>query len=121
MSCSEIFRQFSNPAELARVWGNLGTIYSRQGKWNEATLHLGNSLEAWRNLKNKINEINTLIDMIEYELVRGNLQRAEIRLKEVEQLVEPDYEKAQYRHFWPRLTKYRRSLTEQLLQQAATD
>ena len=107
-----IFRQYSNVAELARVWGNLGIIYSRQGKWHEAISHLENSLSIWRNLKNNIDEINTLMDIIEYELARGNRHQAQVRLKEVEQLIRPDYDNVQYRHLQPHLDKLRRSLIE---------
>lgn len=107
-----IFRQYSNAAELARVWGNLGVIYSRQGKWDEAISNLENSLAMWRNLKNNIDEINTLMDMIEYELAKGNRQQARVRIKEVDQLIRSNQDNVQYRHLQSRLDKLRHGLTE---------
>ena len=115
-----IFRQFVNLVELARVWDNLGVVYLHQGNWSDAWLHLEKSLKTWRNLGNKMGEIEVLMDIVDYELAQENQQLAATRLKEVEQAMGLNKDNVQYRHLQPRLAEYRRSLTEQLLQQAAT-
>lgn len=101
-----IFRRLSDLAELARVWNILGVTYCHQGKWQEAILHLKNSLEAWRKLDNEIGEIEVLMDMVEFELTRQNRRQALARLKEVENIMGQDRTDSRYRHFQPRLTKY---------------
>ena len=115
-----IFRQYANTAELARAWDSLAVIHFRRGKCAEAILLSENSLKIWQHLKNTEDGINTLMDLIEYELGRGNRQQAALRLDEVEQLIGP-LENTLYRHHLPRLVEISRSLTEQTPQQAATD
>lgn len=117
-----IFRQYSNSEGLARGWHFLGAIYFQQDRRPEAILCLENALAGWRNLKNKIDEINTLLDLIEYdERAGGDQQRALARLQEAERLLGSEQANPYHRHLQLRLAEIRRSLTEPILQQAATD
>jgi tetratricopeptide (TPR) repeat protein len=105
-----IFKQFSTLAELARVWNELGLVYFQQGRSQEAILHLENSLKTWQDLGNEVEEIEVLLDITECELIKGNQQAAELRLKKVEYLIGRDHKDGRHHRFQPRLTKYRRSL-----------
>lgn len=107
-----IFQQYSDINGLARIWGNLGVIYAHQGKWSEALLHFEKSLQTWRNLGLKEDEIMTLIDLVESEQIRDNHEQAHTYLQEVEHLLGPNRESYLYRYLQPRLTQCRRKLED---------
>jgi len=107
-----IFQSYSNLAELSRAWNGLGLIYCRQDRWDEAISYLEKSLDVWRSLGIKFEEVELLLDIGECELLRGNRTEAATRLQEIEHLIGSDPERGPYRHFQPRLEKYRRDLTE---------
>jgi hypothetical protein len=79
-----------------------------QGRYTEALAYLEASLALWRKLKHKQSELETLADLVEYELVTGNRQRASDRLTELESLVE---QSGEFDHLLPTLEKHRQSLT----------
>lgn len=106
-----IFQSYSDLVELSRAWNGLGLIYCQQDRWTEAILYLEKSLEVWRSLGIKFEEVEVLLDISECELLRGNKTEAATRLQEVEQLIGADPQRGPYRHLQPRLEKYRRSLT----------
>ena len=107
-----IFRKFSNLTGLAQVQDNLGVVYRHQERWSKAMLYLEQALQGWRNLGNEVGEIETLTDLIECELARGNRRQAAARLQEVERLIGPEYRRTRYDDLRRRLVKCRRSLTE---------
>lgn len=109
----KIFRDYANVAALARVWDSLGAVHFHQEKYTEAIAYLEQSLEIWRNLKNTEDEINTLLDLVEYNLAQKNHKQATIRLNELTRLVGPDCENKFYHHHQPRFRDLRRSLRDQ--------
>ncbi|MCB0211831.1 MAG: tetratricopeptide repeat protein [Anaerolineae bacterium] len=106
-----IFRPMANFQELARLWDNLGMACLYQGKHNEAKVHLEASLEMWRKLDNKGSEINTLIDIVEYELVTGNQPQARVIFSKAEALLEQYHHHKALPHLQSILREYRRRLT----------
>ncbi len=106
-----IFRRFSNSADLALVWINLGQVYIDQKMWPEARGQLEAALEACRNLKNEYGQIQALMGMVEYELARGNQEQATTQLRELDRLIQPHEWKAWDRQLQLLLIKYRRNLT----------
>jgi tetratricopeptide (TPR) repeat protein len=120
LQAQTLLQKYTNTAELARAWDSLAAIYVRQGKPAEAIALSENALTVWRQLKNTEDEITTLMDLVEYELAGGNRQQAVLRLREVEHRIGP-HKDTPYRHHLPRLVAMRRSLTEHIPQQAATD
>jgi tetratricopeptide (TPR) repeat protein len=107
-----IFTRYANMVELARVWNNLGMACFYQGKWEEARFHLDASLRQWRTLNNTKGELDTLVDIIEFERATGNTAQALARLREVEALLGPNPHHPAYHSIHPVIEKYRRSLTE---------
>ncbi len=110
-----IFRRFSNSLGLAQVWGHLGVVYLYQEKWEDAIRYMEMSLDAFRNLNNREGEIETLINIIEYELTRENRLQTVIRLREVENLIsQHTWGKEQHDYLKNHLEKYHRSLSRLL-------
>lgn len=107
-----IFRRFSNTFELANIQENLGAIYVDQQKWIEANSYLNSALAAWRTLKNKYGEIQTMLHFIRYELVRGNVRQAHIWLNIVEYELGQYDQTRQYYQLHKQMDEFRRSLTE---------
>ena len=107
-----IFKQCSNLTGLSKVWHGLGLTYFYQNRYAEAFLNLENSLDVWRKLGIKVEEIEVLIDLGECEFKRGNRQQALVYLEQVEDLIGQDQSNTRYHYLYPRLEKYRRSLTE---------
>jgi tetratricopeptide (TPR) repeat protein len=114
-----IFRRFSNVLGLARVWNNLGFVYLHQKKWADAIQYLEHSLAIYRNFNNREDEIEVLLDIIEYELARENQMQAAARLNEVERLIAQHTRGRQQQYLNEHLEKYRRSLTKLEARQTA--
>jgi tetratricopeptide (TPR) repeat protein len=108
----EVFRRFSNILGLARSWHNLGFVSLHQEKWAEAIHYLEHSLAIYRRLNNWEDEIGALLDIVEYELARGNQMQTAARLNEVEQLIAQHTRGRQQQYLNEHLEKYRRSLTK---------
>ena len=108
-----LFQQQSNLTELARVWGNVSLVYIKQRRWSEANAHLEKSLEIWRMLRSKTGEIETVLNFIEYEITRGDRQRAEMRIQEAEALITHVVGATNHYHYHTQLEWYRRSLSDQ--------
>lgn len=106
-----IFQRFANSLDLALTLDNLGLIYLDQKEWLDADLYLQNALQAWRDLKNNHNEIRTIIYLVEYELARGNQQRAATWLNEGEWLLSGYDPIGKYRQLHMQLNRFRRSLS----------
>lgn len=77
-----IFRHYSHVLGLAHVRENLGLVCLDQQKWEEAGMHLEAALTTWRRLNNKYGEIQTILYLAKYELVRGYSHKASARLKD---------------------------------------
>jgi tetratricopeptide (TPR) repeat protein len=116
-----IFRRFSNLVGLALARGNLGGACLDEGKWQEARQHLQASRQACHNLGHKSGQIKALIDIVAYELTRGNWSNASRSLNELECLINQPPQGTQYHHLQSILTEYRRSLVRHLNQQAAAN
>lgn len=115
-----IFRRFSNVLGLARAWNNLGFVSLHQKKWADAIQYLEHSLAIYRNFNNWEDEIEVLLDIIEYELARGNQTQVLARLNEAERLIIKYTQGRQQQYLNERLEKYRRSLTWLEARQTAT-
>ena len=109
-----IFEACSDLTELSRTWNGLGLIYFHQRRWGEANLYLEKSLNLWRRLGIKFEEIEVLLDIGECEMWQGYYVQAAERLREVEQQIGLTSEQGPYRHLWPRLNQYRHDLDESL-------
>jgi tetratricopeptide (TPR) repeat protein len=105
-----IFLQFANSTELARAWNLLGMAYVHQKKWPEATDYLDRSLTQWRILQNRRGELFALVDMVEAAVARNLPKEAELRFKEVEQLLGQETGGTTPAYLQPRLAAVRRSL-----------
>jgi Tfp pilus assembly protein PilF len=97
---------------MAQAWCNLGLINIEQGKWSEASQYLNAALEKFRHLKNRDGQVEAMIGLIKYELVRGNEQKAEIWQEELEEFLAHQGGSTQLEQLKVRLKKYRRSLRE---------
>lgn len=106
-----VFRRFSNTLGLARSWHNLGYISLHRKKWADAIGYLEHSLAIYRRLNNWEDEIEALLDIVEYELARGNQMQAAVRLEEAERLIAQHTRGRQLQYLNERLEKYRHSLT----------
>jgi len=106
-----IFRCYSNLVGLAEIQDNLGLVCIDQEKWQEAILHLDTALNYWRKMANKYGETRTLMYMVEYELARGERQRAAGRLTEVERLINLTEFQGKYQNLHQKMREYRRRLT----------
>ena len=108
-----IFERLSDLTELARVQNNLGVIYQHAGKWHEAISCMEASLELWRKLRNRIEETEVLLEMVDCALAFGELDQASVRLRELEHLIGDDKNHVQYSEFQRLFAEYRRSLNRQ--------
>lgn len=87
-----IFLETSNRLYLAHTWINLGCIYVQQGKWDNAEKYLKHSLDGYRMLDNKDGEIETLMNLVEFELTRKNKPLADYLFDELRNVISDDSE-----------------------------
>jgi hypothetical protein len=66
----------------------------------------------WRSLKNEKGEIETLVDLVEYELTRNNWLQAKIQLTTLKELLDRHSAQREYADLQPTLEKYCRSLVD---------
>jgi tetratricopeptide (TPR) repeat protein len=117
----DIFRRFSATWELANVQENLAAIYLDQHKLPEAYLYLEATLKALCSLNYKYGEIQTMIYLIKYELLRGNQQQAAAWLEETEHRLSQHDQRRQYYQLYRQIDRFRRNLTRQNARQAAAE
>ena len=82
-----LFHRFSNQAGLAQATGNLGIVYFHQGNLTKAISHLDAALEIWLELKNTRKQIETLLEIVECELKKGDIAPTTARLKKLKQII----------------------------------
>jgi tetratricopeptide (TPR) repeat protein len=118
----DIYYQQANLEGLARVWTNLGVVYTKRGDWAAAASYLDKSLQMQRDLGNRRGEIETLLDFVAYEVARGANHKAIKLLLEAENLIKIIAFDKQHNLYQTRLERYRHSLnTPQGLQAAADE
>jgi tetratricopeptide (TPR) repeat protein len=109
---ADIFQRYDKALELSQAQTILGMAYLYQSRWQEADFHLNTALETVRNLKNRYRELETILYIAEYEMVRGNQAQARAHLDEVERLMEESGGSGLYHYFQPLLLKRRHLMEE---------
>ncbi len=105
-----IYRRFSDWAELADVYGDLGRILADQGRWEEANSYLNTSIEMFRTQGDRFGELKVQLYQAKYYLACGKKRRAARMLKELEPLLQHHGEAKQRRLLQGILAEYRRGL-----------
>lgn len=107
-----IFQRHSNSFGLARIQDNMGLLHLVERRWEEAGFYLKDALVAWRNLKHHYYEVQTIIFLGEYGLVKGDRHQAAAWLTEAEHLLNRYDPTNRYHDLHQRIQQFRHCLAE---------
>lgn len=79
----KIDRQHLRFKTKAILWNNLGNVYCKQGKLEDAENYLEDALALWSKIGNEIEWANTLVSLAEVFIEQGRYVEAEGMIKEV--------------------------------------
>lgn len=80
-----LYRRFSNLVGMALAWDNLGLACFDRHQLPTARQHLEKSLDVWRQLQNRHDEIRTQLYLVECALAEKNIAEAKERMLPLEE------------------------------------
>ena len=103
-----IFERFVYFLGQAQAKGNLALIYRDQQRWTDAECHFDESLTLFRQLGHTEREIKTMLEIVQFEIDRGDRGKARGLIAEIEKMLPA--QSAQYQVLIDRYKQYRRDL-----------